>query len=118
MNANPKPARHVAAPPVVARDAVRVAGLCTAKEIRTERISAVVRFAEALQLAIRDSQGLYLRKQLAANGRGARARRGRRGDRAAGDSNRGHNRGHRNKNAGNPETSRTSHLASSLDQGV
>src|SRR5262245_13293823 len=119
VNANPKPARDVAPPPVIPRDSVRIAYLYVAKEIGAERIPTVVRLAETLQVAVWDPHRLDLREQFPADHVRARARCvGPCRSRAAEYSNPGQNCNNRHDNGGNPESSRTSHLASSLDQGV
>src|SRR5262245_35062806 len=102
MNADVKPARDFAAPPVVPGDSVRIARLDAAKQIFAERIAAVVRFAEPPQLAVRNPHRLNFRKELTANRLRPRARWIRRCRRSSNDSRPEENRSDRHKHGANP----------------
>ena len=63
VDVDAKPGRHVAAPLVVAGDAVRVGRLHIAEQVAAEQIAAIMRFAEALERAVGQRHRLDLCKQ-------------------------------------------------------
>ena len=71
-----QPARDLAPPTVVAGNAIRVARLDGAQQVRAERVAAIVRLAEAPQLAIGHLDRLDLVKQRLPDGLFARTAHG------------------------------------------
>ena len=102
-------ARHIASPAVVAGNAVRVSGLHRGEQVRTERIAAVMCFAEPFH-------GVALRLDASCFSAGSHPQlvsydeRGRDADR--------HGRGDDPHASQRRRVHLSGHLASSLDQGV
>src|SRR5215204_3064325 len=58
-----QPGGHVAAPPVVTGDAVRICGADVTEQVGANQVAAVVRLAESRQFAIAQLHRLHFRKE-------------------------------------------------------